>query len=165
MIITVIFGVILHFFRYALTLFMWNDLLFFLEIIILESVMELFKLCSVTSFHHGTVSDAASTPMSNVATTVAELVPTVHSLTVWKMCEALNLEAKYVPLPGTIYLAGRPLRRTKRRAIVPAVRSFHVWKMYQALDLSATCDPQHSSSTFTLKPNKTIPVVHSIYVF
>ncbi|GFS91714.1 hypothetical protein TNCV_1492771 [Trichonephila clavipes] len=99
--------------------------------------MEPFKLCSTTSFHHGTVSDGA--------TTMAELVPTVHSLTDWKMCEALNLKAKYVPLPGVISLAGRPLRRTKRGTMVPVVRSFNVWKMCQALDLPANYDPQHSS--------------------
>ncbi|GFY38964.1 hypothetical protein TNIN_121821 [Trichonephila inaurata madagascariensis] len=135
--------------------------------------MELFKLCSATSFHHGTVSDAATTPMSDfattpmsdAATTVAEPVPTIHSLTVWKMCEALNLKSKYVPLSGAISLARRPLRHTNRGTIVPVVRSVHVWKMCQALDLPATYDPQHSSSTFTLKQNKTIPVVYSITVF
>ncbi|GFV65095.1 hypothetical protein TNCV_2304021 [Trichonephila clavipes] len=127
--------------------------------------MEFFKLCSVTSFHHDTVSEAATTPMYDAATTVAELVPTIHSLTVWKMCEALNLNAKYVPLAGAISLYGRPLKRTKRGTTVPVVRSFHVWKMCQALDLPATYDPQHCSSTFTLKQNKTIPVVHSIAVF
>ncbi|GFT39993.1 hypothetical protein TNCV_12351 [Trichonephila clavipes] len=163
MIITVIFEVFLHFFRCALTLILWNDLLFFLEIIILESVMELFKLCSATSFHQGTVSNAATTPMFDAATTVDE--PTIRSLMVWKMCDALNIKAKYVPLPGVISLAGRPLRPTKRGTIVPVVRSFRVWKMCQALDLPATYNPQHSNSTFTIKQNKTIPVVHSIAVF
>ncbi|GFY69578.1 hypothetical protein TNIN_375811 [Trichonephila inaurata madagascariensis] len=165
MIITVIFGVFLHLLRCALTLIFWNDLLFFLEIIILESMMELLKLCSETSFHHGTVSDAATTPMFDAAATVDELVPTIHSLMVWKKCEALNLKAKYVPIPGAISLAGRLLRRPRRGTIVPVVRSFHVWKICQALDLPATYDPQHSSSPFTIKQNKTIPVVHSIAVF
>ncbi|GFY44404.1 hypothetical protein TNIN_108801 [Trichonephila inaurata madagascariensis] len=104
--------------------------------------MELFKLCSVTSFHYSTVSNVATTPMSDGATTVAELIPTIHSLMVWKMCEAFNLKSKYVPLPGAISLAGRPLRRTKRGTIVSVVRSFHVC---QALDLPATYD---SSSTY-----------------
>ncbi|GFY37730.1 hypothetical protein TNIN_450051 [Trichonephila inaurata madagascariensis] len=165
MILTVIFGVFLHFFRYTLTLIVWNDLLFLLEIIILESVVELFKLCSANSFHHGTVSDAATTPMFDAATTVDELAPTIRSLMVWKMCEALNLKAKYVPLPGAISLAGRPLRRTKRGTIVPVVDLFMCGRcaklcLYQPLTtLSIPVQLLPSMK------NKSIPVVHSIAVF
>ncbi|GFV28926.1 transposable element Tcb2 transposase [Trichonephila clavipes] len=113
-------------------------------------------------------SEYAETVLSNhcnAATIVGVQVPTIRSLMVWKMCEALNLKAKYVPLPGAASLVGRHFRRTKRDTIIPVVRSFHVWKMCQALDIPATYDPQHSRSTFTLKQNKTIPVVHSIAVF
>ncbi|GFQ70717.1 hypothetical protein TNCT_282621 [Trichonephila clavata] len=80
-------------------------------------------------------------------TTVEEHIPIVHSLAIWKMCEALDLKVKLVLLP------------------VPVVGSFSVWKICQALDLPATYDPQIIKTAVFRKPNKAVPVVHSTAIF
>ncbi|GFY52669.1 hypothetical protein TNIN_477921 [Trichonephila inaurata madagascariensis] len=98
-------------------------------------------------------------------TTVEERIPIVHSFTVWKMCQALDLKAKFVPLPGATDLPGTPHRGVDQTTTIPVVGSLSVWKICQALDLPATYNPQLIKTTVFRKPNKPVPVVHSPAVF
>ncbi|GFW38447.1 hypothetical protein TNCV_1333001 [Trichonephila clavipes] len=103
-----IFKVFLYLFQCALTLILKNDLPSFLEILILELVLELFEHCSPIQSFDGVVPDSIldAQPVS----TVDERIPIVHSFTLWKMCKALDLKAKCIPLPGTRVLPRAPHR-------------------------------------------------------
>ncbi|GFR27754.1 hypothetical protein TNCT_491 [Trichonephila clavata] len=81
------------------------------------------------------------------------------------MCEALDLKAKLVPLPGITDLQETPQRGVDQSTTVPVVGSFSVWKIRQALHLPATYDPQLIGTTVFRKPHKPIPVVQSTAVF
>ncbi|GFQ79309.1 hypothetical protein TNCT_573321 [Trichonephila clavata] len=152
-----IFEIFLHLLQCALTLFFRNDLPTFFEIIILDLVLELVKLYSTTQYSDGNVLQ--TTPAVDVQ------IPTVNSLTVWKMCEALDLKVNFVPLPGATALPRTPHRGVNPTTIVPVVGSFSVWKMCQALDLPATYDPNINRTTIFRRRNKPTPVVHSTAVF
>ncbi|GFX45100.1 hypothetical protein TNCV_3431481 [Trichonephila clavipes] len=157
------FKVFLYLFQCALTLILRNDLPSFLEIFIFELVLELIERCSLIQSFDGVVH--TTTPAALLGTTLDERIPIVHSLTVWKMCEALDLKAKFVPLPGTTALPPTPHRGVDLTTTVPIVGSFSVWKICQALDLPATYDPLLIRTAVFRRPNKPIPVVQSTTVF
>ncbi|GFW66659.1 hypothetical protein TNCV_1370921 [Trichonephila clavipes] len=104
-------------------------------------------------------------PITLKHVTVVEHIPIVHCLTVWKICEAVDLKAKFVPLPGTLALPLTPHKDVDQTTTVPVVGSFSVWKICQALDLPATYDPQLIRTTAFRKPHKPIPVVQSTAVY
>ncbi|GFW41029.1 hypothetical protein TNCV_414381 [Trichonephila clavipes] len=56
-------------------------------------------------------------------TTEEERIPIVHSFTVWKMCKALDLKAKFVPLPGTTALPRTPHRGADQMTTAPVYRA------------------------------------------
>ncbi|GFY57024.1 hypothetical protein TNIN_438301 [Trichonephila inaurata madagascariensis] len=134
-----------------------------MEILISELALELFKHCSPIKSFAGVVPD--STLDAQPVTTVDERIPIVHSLTVWKMCEALDLKAMFVPLPGATALPRTPHRGVDQTITAPVVGSFSVWKICQALDLPATYDPQLIRTTDFQKPHKPILVLQSTAVF
>ncbi|GFW28730.1 hypothetical protein TNCV_3714451 [Trichonephila clavipes] len=119
--------------------------------------------CSPIQFFDGVVPD--TTLDDPPVTTVKELIPVVHSFTVWKIREALDLKAKFVALPETAVLSRTPHRGVDQTTTVPVVGLFSVWKICQALDLPATYDPQLIRTTVFRKPHKPIPVVQSTAVF
>ncbi|GFY62227.1 hypothetical protein TNIN_263391 [Trichonephila inaurata madagascariensis] len=87
------------------------------------------------------------------------------SFTFWKICEALDLKAKFVPLPGTTVLPRTPHRGVDQTTTVPVVGLFSVWKICQALDLPATYEPHLIRTIVFRKPHKPIPVVQSTAAF
>ncbi|GFQ75954.1 hypothetical protein TNCT_408061 [Trichonephila clavata] len=125
--------------------------------------LEFYKPYSTSQLFDGSLPEtsAAALPM----TTVEERIPVVHSLTIWKMCEALDLKAQFVPLPEPTALPRTPRRDTDQTTTVPVVGSFSVWKICQALDLPATYDPQMIRTAVFRKSNKPVPVVHSTAIF
>ncbi|GFX33053.1 hypothetical protein TNCV_5042211 [Trichonephila clavipes] len=150
-----IFEVFLHLLQCALTPFFWNDLPTFLEIIILELLLEIVKIYSTTQYSDGNVLE--TTPADLTVITVGVQIPAVNSLTIWKMYDALDLKVNFVPLPGTTALPRTPHRGVDQTTTVPVVGSFSVWKMCQALDLFAT----HINRTTTFRRrNKLTPVSH-----
>ncbi|GFS66423.1 hypothetical protein TNCV_3856771 [Trichonephila clavipes] len=128
-----------------------------------ELALELFKHCSPIQSFDGVVPDCTCDAQS--VTTVDERIPIVHSLTVWKICEPLDLKAKFIPLPGTTILSLAPHRGVDHMTTAPVVGSFSVWKICQVLDLPAIYDPQVIRATVFRKPHKPIPVVQSTAVF
>ncbi|GFV88349.1 hypothetical protein TNCV_1241621 [Trichonephila clavipes] len=102
-----IYEVFFHLLQRVLTLVFRNDLPSFFEILILDLLVELFKPYSTYQLLDGSLLEtSAAIPM----TTVEERIPVVHSFTIWKMCEALDLKAKFVPLPGATALPRTPYR-------------------------------------------------------
>ncbi|GFQ70750.1 hypothetical protein TNCT_398281 [Trichonephila clavata] len=142
---------------------MINYLPSFLEILFFELVLELVEYCFPIQTFDGVVPHP--TAPTSLATTLEERIPVVHSLVVWKMCKALDLKVKFVPLPGITDLPGTPHRGVDQTTTIPVVGSFSVWKICQALDLPATYDPQLIRTAVFRKPHKPIPVVQSPVVF
>ncbi|GFR32167.1 hypothetical protein TNCT_214251 [Trichonephila clavata] len=94
----------------------------FFETIILDCVLELVKLYSTTQYSDGSVLE--TTPVDLTVTTVDVQIPTVNSLTVWKMCEALDQKVNFVPLPGATALPRTPHRGVDQTTIVPVEQLF-----------------------------------------
>ncbi|GFS63099.1 hypothetical protein TNIN_10591 [Trichonephila inaurata madagascariensis] len=65
------------------------------------------NIASLMNFFNEVVPE--TTPAAR-ETTICDLVLIVPSLIVWKMCEALDLKAKFVPLLGTTVLPRTPHR-------------------------------------------------------
>ncbi|GFV08142.1 hypothetical protein TNCV_4786871 [Trichonephila clavipes] len=123
--------------------------------------------CGVTEPNHTITFSQTGCFRSQPVTTVDERIPIVHSLIIWKMCEALDLKAKFVPLTGTAFLPRTPYRGVDKTTTALVVGSFSVWKVCQALHLPATYDPQLIRTTVfrKKKPHKPIPVLQSTVVF
>ncbi|GFX53879.1 hypothetical protein TNCV_1598251 [Trichonephila clavipes] len=153
----------LRLFQCVFTLVFRNDLPIFFEIIILDLVLELVKLYSTSQYSDGNVPE--TTPADITVTTINEYIPIVHSVTVWKMCEALDLKINFVPLPGETALPLTPHRCIDQTTAVPVIGSFSVWKMCQALDFSTIYDLNINRTTIFRRRNRPTPVVHSITVF
>ncbi|GFT23246.1 hypothetical protein NPIL_427581 [Nephila pilipes] len=157
MIIAMIFALCLHVFHCALRAFVgFLDLLYFIEVIIIDSMIE-FIDNAATEFLDRVVFGRAT------ETADAALFP---FLSVQKTCEAL--ESKLVPPQETATLTETPYKRNDRVATVPVVRSFFVWKMCEALNLPATFVPEERVTTVSRKQfhvNQPVPVVYSVAVF
>ncbi|GFW40992.1 hypothetical protein TNCV_414011 [Trichonephila clavipes] len=82
-----------------------------------------------------------------------------------KMCETLDLKAKFGPLPGTTALPRTPHRGLNQIITAPVVGSFSVWNICQALDLQTTYDTQFIRTNVFRKLRKPIPVVQSTAMF
>ncbi|GFR16666.1 hypothetical protein TNCT_557861 [Trichonephila clavata] len=131
-----------------------NDLHSFFVIIILDLVLEFFKPYSTTQLFDESLPE--STPATLPVTAVDERIPVVHSLVIWKMCEALDLKVKFTPLLGATALPRAPHRDIDHTATIPVIGSFSVWTICQALDLPATCDPRIIRTSVFRLPNKPI---------
>ncbi|GFU00224.1 hypothetical protein TNCV_801931 [Trichonephila clavipes] len=115
MIVPMILKVFLYLFQCALTLILKIYLPSFLEILIFELVLELFEHCSPIQSFEAVAPD--STLGAPSVTTVNELIPIVRCFTVWKICEAFDLKAEFVPLPGTTTLPRTPRRGVDQTTI------------------------------------------------
>ncbi|GFV16128.1 hypothetical protein TNCV_3378921 [Trichonephila clavipes] len=131
-----IFKVFLYLLQCSLTLILKNDLSSFLEILIFELVLELFEHCFPIQSFDGVLPD--STLDVQPGATVNEFIPIVHSFTVLKICEALDLKAKFAQLPETTVLPRTPHRGEDQTTTAPVAGSFYVWKICHAFDLPAT---------------------------
>ncbi|GFY68344.1 hypothetical protein TNIN_14581 [Trichonephila inaurata madagascariensis] len=95
-----------------------------LKILIFELVLELIELCSPIQYFDGVVTETNLDAQH--MTTANELIPIVHSFTVWKICEALDLKTKFVPVPRTTVFTRTRHRGVVQMTTVPVVRSFSV---------------------------------------
>ncbi|GFQ96324.1 hypothetical protein TNCT_732801 [Trichonephila clavata] len=87
-------------------------------------------------------------------TTVEEHIPIVHSLAIWKMCEALDLKVKLVLLPESTALPRIPHRDIDQTTTVPVVGSFSVWKICQALIFQPLTTHRLSKLLFFVNPTR-----------
>ncbi|GFY57739.1 hypothetical protein TNIN_107761 [Trichonephila inaurata madagascariensis] len=108
-----------YLFECALTLILRNYLPSFLEILNFELVLEIIEHCSPFQTFDGVVQD--TTLDDQTVTTENELILVVHCFTVWKICEALVLKAKFVPMPGATILVKTPHRGVDQTITVPVV--------------------------------------------
>ncbi|GFY08015.1 hypothetical protein TNCV_2580471 [Trichonephila clavipes] len=99
-------------------------------------------------------------------TTVEKRIHLVYSLANLNMCEALELKAKFVPLPG----ATASLPQTTHRDIVQTttvlvVGSFSAWKICWSLDHSATYSSQLIITAVFRRSNEPVHAVQSTVIF
>ncbi|GFU13777.1 hypothetical protein NPIL_145141 [Nephila pilipes] len=129
MVIAMIFEVYLHMLQWALRAFAGFDLLYFIEIILFELMIE-FTDYATAQFFIGFVFGSATTKDTTAAAVVT-------SSTMRKTCEALELQPKLVPQQVNNTVTEIPYEQKNPVATVPVVRSFFVWKTCEALDLPA----------------------------
>ncbi|GFT89245.1 hypothetical protein NPIL_418351 [Nephila pilipes] len=147
-------------FQWALRAFTRFDLLYFIEIILFDLMIEFIDYSATQIFNGAIFGRATALEISAAAV--------VHSPTMQKTCEALEFKPKLVPQQETTIMTKTPNERKDQVTTVPVVHSLLVWKMYQALDLPATFVPQESDTTLSskqFKVNKSIPIVYSTAVF
>ncbi|GFY76113.1 hypothetical protein TNIN_345721 [Trichonephila inaurata madagascariensis] len=105
-------------------------------------------------------------------------VPMVHSLVIYKMCQALEIKVDLVSveerkawIPEQKYLTNTKSGELNRTKKVPIVRSFMIHKICMALGLESNFDPLMEPTFFVRKQqNKRksqefVPLVKSISVF
>ncbi|GFT76180.1 hypothetical protein NPIL_690331 [Nephila pilipes] len=161
MVIARILEMCFHVIQWALRAFAGFDLLYFIEIILFDLMIEFIDYSS-TQIFNGSVFGRATTLETIDAAAVA------HSPIVQKTYEALEFKSKLVPQEETMTITETPYKRNDQVATVPVVRSLFVWKMCQALDLPATFVPQENDTTLSCKQfkvNKPVPIVYSVAVF
>ncbi|GFS91281.1 hypothetical protein NPIL_499171 [Nephila pilipes] len=63
--------------------------------------------------------------------------PVVHSVVVYKICVALNLDAQLCPLKNGCASITDMLQKTETKKYIPTVNSIFIYKICRALDLQA----------------------------
>ncbi|GFU10924.1 hypothetical protein NPIL_640481 [Nephila pilipes] len=160
MVITTIFEVCLHILQCVLRAFAGFDLLYFIEIIIVNLMIDLIDYFSMLVFDRVVFGQVTTL----VHTVDAAVEPVVPSLTVQKTSENVD-----IVLPqGNKSFVETSHERIDKNVIVPVVRSFIVWKLCEALDLPAIFVPQQSDTVVPLqqfKKSQTVPIVYSVTIF
>ncbi|GFT80979.1 hypothetical protein NPIL_306451 [Nephila pilipes] len=157
MVIATIFEVCLHILQYALRAFSGFDLLYFIEIIILDSMITFIDYFAMQVFNTAVFGQATTL----VQTVDAVVEPIAPSLT------RENVESKSKLVPPTSFVE-TSFERNDQKVIVPEVQSFFIWKICQALSLPATFVPQQSDTAASLKQFKKsqpVPIVYSVTIF
>ncbi|GFT84493.1 hypothetical protein NPIL_496341 [Nephila pilipes] len=163
MVIATIFEVCLHILQYALRPFAGFDHLYFIEILIVNLMIEFIDYFAMQFFNR--VVFCQSTTLVQTAAAAEQIV---QSLTVQKTSENVERKSKLVPPQGTTSLVETPQEIKYQNVIIPVVRSLSVWKICRALDLPATFVPQHSDTAISLKQFKKsppVPIVYSVTIF
>ncbi|GFV13261.1 hypothetical protein TNCV_3655811 [Trichonephila clavipes] len=93
-------------------------------------------------------------------------IPVVRSVTVHRICQALDIKTILAPFNEIISekMQTEP-RKVKQFSPVPAVYSFTLFKMCQALNINVELHPLSERPTFVNKKKRQIPVVYSTTVF
>ncbi|GFR03574.1 hypothetical protein TNCT_367821 [Trichonephila clavata] len=137
------------------------------EILLFELVIEIIKNCTVRQL--ATSESEIETPVSSQSifvTNVDSAIPVVHSIAVYRFCQALELKAILAPTnefnPDLIQF--KP-RKVKKITPVPIVYSVIMLKMCEALDLKAELRPENQRPAIVSKKKRQAPMVHSPMTF
>ncbi|GFQ84923.1 hypothetical protein TNCT_529721 [Trichonephila clavata] len=165
MTISFILQIVIHLLQCELYVAFGFDLPSFLEIILFELTFEIIKHCAVK---------IQTKPRSEIETSVSfdplslpnvnSLIPLVRSVTIYRICQALELEAILAPSNNINPEMIIP-RKVKRIPATPVVYSVTLSKMCEALDLKVELRPENERPTFVNKKTRQVPVVHSPIVF
>ncbi|GFX45140.1 hypothetical protein TNCV_3431881 [Trichonephila clavipes] len=112
-----IYEVFLHLLQCTLTLGFRNDLPSFLEIIILDLVLEFMKHCSTTQFFNAIIPETS--PADLPITTEEERIPIVHSLAIWKMSRGPRPEGQICSTVRSNSLVSNPTQRCRSNDYCP----------------------------------------------
>ncbi|GFT01164.1 hypothetical protein TNCV_3373031 [Trichonephila clavipes] len=139
----------------------------FLEIILFEFAFEIIKNCAVKN--QAILRSDIELPVSFdplPLTNVGSRIPLVRSVTIYRICQALELEAILSPTNDTnpMLIQTKP-RKGKQIQPTPIVYSFTLFRMCEALDINVQLLPESERPAFVNKRKKQVPVVHSPTVF
>ncbi|GFQ65063.1 hypothetical protein TNCT_704621 [Trichonephila clavata] len=165
MAIPFILEIAVHLLQCALNVAFGLDIPSFLEIILFELAFEIIKHCTGEnqarpgSENETSVSfDPISLPNDNSG------VPLVRSVMIYRICQALELEAILAPSNDINPEMIKP-RKVKRITPAPVINSVTLSKMCKALDLKVELRPENERPIFVNKKRRQVPVVHSPTVF
>ncbi|GFY51554.1 hypothetical protein TNIN_53401 [Trichonephila inaurata madagascariensis] len=93
-------------------------------------------------------------------------IPIVRSVTVHRICQALDIKTILAPSNEIIseIIQTEP-KKVKQFAPVPVIYSFTLFKMCEALNINVELRPKSERPNFVNKKKRQIPVVHSTTVF
>ncbi|GFR22576.1 hypothetical protein TNCT_267421 [Trichonephila clavata] len=157
--------IVMHLLQCALNVAFGFDLPSFLDIILFELAFEIIKHCTVKN---------QAIPRSEIETSVSfdpfslpnenSGAPLVRSVMIYRICQALELEAILAPSNDINPEIIKP-RKVKRITPAPVVYSVTLSKMCEALDLKVELRPENERPIFVNKKRRQVPVVHSPTVF
>ncbi|GFY46295.1 hypothetical protein TNIN_62721 [Trichonephila inaurata madagascariensis] len=163
-----ILEIVIHLLQCALYVAFGHDMPSFLEIILFEFVFEILKNFFTVKPH--------AIPRSNIEipvsfdplpmTNVNSGIPLVRSITIYRICQALDLEVILAPTNdiNPILIPNKP-KKGKPIQPTPIVYSITLFKMCEALDINTQLRPEKERPAFVNKKKKQVPVVHSPTVF
>ncbi|GFY46293.1 hypothetical protein TNIN_62701 [Trichonephila inaurata madagascariensis] len=161
-----ILRIVLHLLQCGIYVASGFDMPSLLDIIMFELAFEIIKHCTVES---------QAIPQSEIETQVsfdppsmanASGIPLVRSIMIYRLCQALELEAILDPTNDISpkMIQSKP-RKGKQVPPTPVVYSFTLFKMCEALDINVELHPENERPSFVRKKNKRVPVVYSQTVF
>ncbi|GFY76115.1 hypothetical protein TNIN_345741 [Trichonephila inaurata madagascariensis] len=105
-------------------------------------------------------------------------IPLVHSVAIYKMCQALEINVELVPIekrhvwiPEQKYVSNTKSGKLNRTKMIPIVRSYMIYKICVSLGLESDFDPLMEPTFFVRKQQNKhksqefVPLVKSISVF
>ncbi|GFY76114.1 hypothetical protein TNIN_345731 [Trichonephila inaurata madagascariensis] len=174
--IVFVLEVILFLLACALFMFMQSGQLSFIEIIVCASFIEFVKYYFSRKVAENKLlrNDQTLDEKMNVKKLKT---PMVHSLVIYKMCQALEIKVDMVPveerkawIPKKKYVTNTKSGELNRNKMVPIVRSYMIHKICMSLALESDFDPLMEPTFFVRKQqNKRksqefVPLVKSISV-
>ncbi|GFQ67284.1 hypothetical protein TNCT_332931 [Trichonephila clavata] len=139
----------------------------FYEICLFELAVEIIKNCKVKEQPIPRSEVETSIPSEPLITTNANnSIPVVRSATVYRICQALELNAILTPTEdANPEITQAPPQKVKQATSNPVVYSYDLLKICEALDLTVELRPEHERPVFVSPKKRQIPVVHSPAVF
>ncbi|GFY54132.1 hypothetical protein TNIN_288511 [Trichonephila inaurata madagascariensis] len=139
----------------------------FYDVFLFELAYETIKNCTVEKqiiIRSEIEAPISFNPLS--VTNFNDGIPVVRSVTVHRICQALDIKTMLAPSNGinSEIIQSEP-RKIKPLAPVPTVYSFTLLKMCEGLGLNVELHPKSERPTFFNKKKKQMPVVYSTTVF
>ncbi|GFT33324.1 hypothetical protein NPIL_641731 [Nephila pilipes] len=161
-----VFEIALCFLQCALNYVFDKDLKLFLEILIFELVMEFFNYLILNTQLSSPSENGPLVPFEqNDTTNENKKTPVVHSLMIYTICQALELDVELASVEDSCAHIPTPVSSVRKLTPLPAVYSVTTFKLCQALDLNAELRPTTERPTFGNRKRKPVPVVRSPPVF
>ncbi|GFT22108.1 hypothetical protein TNCV_3271631 [Trichonephila clavipes] len=170
--------VILFLLACALFMFIQSSQLSFIGIIVCASFIEFVKYYFSRKVAENKRLRNENQTLDDKMNAKKKKIPMVHSLSIYKMCQALEIKVDLVPveerkawIPEQKYLNNTKSGEHNRTKMVPIVRSFMIHKICKSLGLKSDFDPLMEPTFFVRKQqNKRksqefAPLVKSISVF
>ncbi|GFY44407.1 hypothetical protein TNIN_80271 [Trichonephila inaurata madagascariensis] len=160
-----ILRIVLHLLQCGIYVASGFDMPSLLDIIMFELAFEIIKHCTVKNqaIPRSEIETQVSFDPSSMAN--ASGIPLVRSIMIYRLCQALELEAMLDPSNDISpkMVQSKPKKEMKIQP-TPVVYSFTLFKMCEALDLRVELHPENERPTFVRKI-KQVPVVYSPTVF
>ncbi|GFV09112.1 hypothetical protein TNCV_4198891 [Trichonephila clavipes] len=85
---------------------------------------------------------------------VNNLMPTVHSGMIFKLCQSLDIKAQLAPEEERNIWIPKHKKSTESKPTVPVVKSEIIYQMCNALDIKVILSPTVEKDIVVLEPNR-----------